>query len=484
MTLKNFIPYLLLFIASSIICLGYNQSPIYNYYSDDSSVYQYIASLILEGFTPYIDIFDHKGPIVHLYHTLGYAFSPLNGQYYIEIISVFISMIFAYKTSILYLPKSTSTLLIIALYSTIHSVDTFGNTEIQAFPCLFYIIYQFNISIKNNYISSKSSFLLGVSTALISLIKLNYLIYPFITFLSLFIFLIYQKQYNIIKKFFIYGCLGFFTTLLPVLLWLYLKNAITHFYDDYILFNLSYASKNSTPEQFRESYDIFTNFLIIKVMLLLGIFSLFLIRLYNRKELFILLISIILFYTTFLSLVATGNTYAHYILLLYPSILTILIYILKPIKYQKLVFVTILLISPIFIKNSLDHSALHHKVQKLKTGKIKQISSYLENYLAPNETFLYLGNYHTIIYLYSKRKASNIYAYNYMLKDIIPHKFYQTIADFPPNLIVTHTEYIPQYYIDYSKYQQIYYDGYFIVYALPSFISTKNRQFVNNNPLN
>ena len=45
----------------------------------DSGVFQYIGRKILEGYMPYRDIFDHKGPLLYLINALGLQLMGRNG---------------------------------------------------------------------------------------------------------------------------------------------------------------------------------------------------------------------------------------------------------------------------------------------------------------------------------------------------------------------------------------------------------------------
>ena len=68
--IKYFI-YLLISIFM-ILILSKSTSPLYDgSYTIDSSVFQLIGKGILEGYIPYVDLFDHKGPILFFIQALG-----------------------------------------------------------------------------------------------------------------------------------------------------------------------------------------------------------------------------------------------------------------------------------------------------------------------------------------------------------------------------------------------------------------------------
>lgn len=478
MNKANILPFTTLFILSVVLCLNFSQSPIYNYFIDDSSIYQYIGSLILKGSMPYRDIFDHKGPIVYLYHALGQYLHPLNGQFYLEIISIFIASIFAFKIANIYNSKIISLLIISLILANIPALDTFGNTEIQSWPFLFYITLQFIQTINNSKTTPKTSFFLGLSVGFLSLIKFNYLLYPFFMLLTIFIILLKNKEFLLVKKYILFGVLGFISILIPTFLWLYINNALYDFYENYIVFNLFYASKNSNFERIIYCYNFLIQIPFVKYSLYFPIPLICFIKFYSPKERLISLSSIFLYYLTLFSLVFTGNPYIHYALLFYPLTFVILSLIISKIKYQSISILLLIVSSFYFANNSYIRSSVYKKNCTYNTAKMKEISHHIQNYLSENETFLYLGELHALPYLYSNRQHSNLYAYNFIVKNIMPEKFQENFKSFPPNLILTQKNNIHEFNIDLSQYQLIYFDGTFLIYALPSFVATKNTPFI------
>ena len=478
MNKANILPFITLFILSIVLCLNFNQSPIYNYFIDDSSIYQYIGSLILKGSMPYRDIFDHKGPIVYLYHALGQYIHPLNGQFYLEIISIFIASIFAFKIANIYNSKIVSLLIVTIILANIPALDTFGNTEIQSWPFLFYITLQFIQTINSSKITPKTSFFLGLSAGFLSLIKFNYLLYPFFMLLTIFIILLKNKEFLLVKKYILFGVLGFISVLIPTLFWLYINDTLYNFYDNYIVFNLFYASKNSNFNRIVFCFEYISQLRFVKYSFYFPIALICLIKFCSSKERLISLICIFLYYLTFLSLVVTGNPYIHYALLFYPLTLVILALIISKIKYKKATILLLIVFGLYFANNSLIRSNVYKKSSTYNIEKMKEISYHIQNYLAPNETFLYLGELHALPYLYSNRQHSNLYAYNFIVKHIMPEKFQEDFKSFPPNLILAQKNNVKEFNVDLTPYQLIYFDGTFLIYALPSFVATKNTPFI------
>lgn len=66
---------IILLICSIIFvtCFSYCTSPLYKYYyGGDSAQFLTIGKLWYDGKVPFIDVFDHKGPLIFFIDMLGY----------------------------------------------------------------------------------------------------------------------------------------------------------------------------------------------------------------------------------------------------------------------------------------------------------------------------------------------------------------------------------------------------------------------------
>jgi hypothetical protein len=66
----------------------------------DSSVYITIAQGITRGQLPYMDFVDNKGPLTYLLSVPGLMLGRLAGVWITELILMFVSVLFAYKTAL------------------------------------------------------------------------------------------------------------------------------------------------------------------------------------------------------------------------------------------------------------------------------------------------------------------------------------------------------------------------------------------------
>ena len=67
---------LLLFVASAFagaLVFSPSTSPLYSDWGYDSAMFQTIGKYWAQGHLPYVELFDHKGPIIFFINALGYA---------------------------------------------------------------------------------------------------------------------------------------------------------------------------------------------------------------------------------------------------------------------------------------------------------------------------------------------------------------------------------------------------------------------------
>ena len=141
--------YITLFITCILILL---QSPLAPYakscIGNDSSIFITIARNILDGDILYKDITDHKGPMIFIMDAIGLLLFKNNtiGIWFLEIISLWITSFFIYKTALLLYCK------LISLASTILSllfiVPILSGGNLTEEWCLPYIAVSLYIFVK------------------------------------------------------------------------------------------------------------------------------------------------------------------------------------------------------------------------------------------------------------------------------------------------------------------------------------------------
>lgn len=93
--------YMALLIIAILFLAVYSvsTSPLYGYpHSLDSSVYQTIGCYWAQGMLPYVDLWDHKGPLIYFINTIGYCLTGNKfGVLFIQILSLFFTLVVIWK---------------------------------------------------------------------------------------------------------------------------------------------------------------------------------------------------------------------------------------------------------------------------------------------------------------------------------------------------------------------------------------------------
>ncbi len=127
-------------------------SPIYNSLGYDNEVFQYIGMLLAKGGLPYIDVFDHKPPVIYLINAFFYELS--GGDLWSMFISILVLnsicsiLIFkdTYKFSENYLTSFFLSLLFISL---MNNYTLMGGYNLTRQFCGFWVVFFFHVFLRN-----------------------------------------------------------------------------------------------------------------------------------------------------------------------------------------------------------------------------------------------------------------------------------------------------------------------------------------------
>ena len=228
---KSSIIYLIILILFAFfLSLGTNYSPIHrNVLSHDCGIFSYVAFAMQKGRILYKEVWENKGPLLYFIYYIGLFINERYGIYILELLSIFISVLYAYKTIKVITNNDIYSLLGIiytfSIWVLCFEVGTFS--ESFALPIIFVGIYLFTIKIlKDKKIKNIEIIFWGILTALIATLRLNMLA----TFLAFFIViginLLIKRDFKEIFRFLLYGILGFIIGITPMLIYLIKNNAL------------------------------------------------------------------------------------------------------------------------------------------------------------------------------------------------------------------------------------------------------------------
>ena len=208
----------------------------------DQAIYQYIGHLIVEGKMPYVDAFDHKGPLLYIIYALGYLLNEKWGSWLINYLFMIAMLCISYKVSHKFVGKSLSVIICFIIYSGFITLDFRGGTpEFYAGLFVALSLYYMADFYKKNDISRKSLMLLGISGAAIFWLKHSVLI-TILIFCFLFVVeMLWVKRFRDVFKYLFWYGLGFISLSAVICIWVFANHAGMEMIEDYFIANISYA---------------------------------------------------------------------------------------------------------------------------------------------------------------------------------------------------------------------------------------------------
>ena len=131
----------LLFLLSALAGVALfteSTSPLFSGWGYDSAMFQTIGKYWAEGYLPYVDLYDHKGPMIFFINALGYGLGGRNGVYIIQVLSIALSEAIACRLLADRLSRGKSLALALLLPFVLAANWQEGNTtEEYILPLLF-----------------------------------------------------------------------------------------------------------------------------------------------------------------------------------------------------------------------------------------------------------------------------------------------------------------------------------------------------------
>ena len=184
--LHNFLTYGLLFLAAFLFAFLFSctTSPLYEHhpfwFHGDSGIFQEMGVCLVQGGTPYVDLFDHKGPILWFIQALGIWISPRWGIMILQSLSLFCTLILWYKTALLIIEKHWVSFAI-SLFGLLFLMAFYQRGNLCEEWCLPFIslpvyLYFYRSGKKQLYqplYTTLDSFIIGLCVGVIAMIRLN-----------------------------------------------------------------------------------------------------------------------------------------------------------------------------------------------------------------------------------------------------------------------------------------------------------------------
>lgn len=414
----------------------------------DSSVFRFSAEMMTRGYVPYLDFFDHKGPVLYLINYLGHILNKTSGIWLIEILFLFISFLFIYKIGRITQKRVPS--LIASLLVTIRLFDYFseGNlVEEYALPFILISLYIFIQYMLNNDVSKLKIIICGICFAIVSLLRVNMISCWIVFCLIILINCIKDKKYKDLISYIINFLIGVLIVVAPICIWLISKGAFNSFIQDYIVFNLKYTAFVGIGSKW-SALCTFLNSNIMIISIMLNIYAIV-----KEKKKDIYVANVLYLLLTLLMVSLSGRVYAHYAIILIPTYIIPCLYFVNIIFKSKdktlAVSFAMLLIATLVVPTWLN---LVGNIGLLYDNKMGDVSSIpedvqtikklIQDNSSKDDTISVYGNW-DLIYIVSDRLSSSRYSYQYPIADVnhkILDDYFKELNKRKPEIIVIQDE--------------------------------------------
>ena len=365
---RKYFPLLFIPIAALFLCIyAIVTSPFFLFDGADSAIFKTIGLAILKGKVPYVDIFDHKGPIIFFINALGQWMIPgRTGIFLLEIVSLSISLFLLFKISRLYVKPFAAFLCTLASLFFFGGMLTEGDqVEEWELPFLALSLYEglaFLKKGKDAVFTSRIGFLLGISFAYVFLIRPNDgVAIPGGIMLGLSLYVLVQKHYADLFRGVAAFALGSVLIALPVFIYFACHHAVMDLINGTILVNTSYAG--GLKEQFLSCFGHGKMALSVILIALLALSF----HVHDRAWVILLPASL------FVYILMGARLYPHYYMVLVPFICLYITFLAKNKDWPLvLLAAAVLLFSQQAWNESLlktGRKALQHRIDILRSGQ-------------------------------------------------------------------------------------------------------------------
>jgi hypothetical protein len=250
--------YLLLLPCSILFLLWFSPytTPLNPYYGYDTAVFMLIGKGWLKGYLPYVDLFDHKGPVIYMIQYIGQWLSlGKNGIFCIQSVNLFFCLVIIYKIARLFLNNKNHSFAIVLFFLLLFSgTIAEGNMveEWSLIPILFPTYLSFRILLNNNYKNiTWFYFFCGICFGILALIRLNNAAIICGLMFGVLLLLIKDRQYIVLLKSSCLFILGISIFVIPIFTYFYIHDYWRDMLYGTFLFNLKYAVSNFEERTFR-----------------------------------------------------------------------------------------------------------------------------------------------------------------------------------------------------------------------------------------
>ena len=418
----------------------------------DSSIFHYVAHVIKDGGMPYLDTFDHKGPLIYLIDALGLSISSTIGVWIMELCFILIALIYSYKLAVLFGAGKKTAIVssLVCAFTLTYYFEGGNQVEEYACTCILVSLYIFAKYFIKKAVRWYDLLMCGLTCAMVCLLRINMAALWVVMCIGVLIDCIRTKRVKQLIIYLAWFLVGMAVVTLPIVVWLVNGGAWKAFLEDYFLFNFKYSS-----DEERTSFGMFLQALIAfckGIPVILGAAFLFHYAL-DRKRMFEWL-CVGAMVASLITMCISGQSYGHYGMVLCPLITGAFAMALGEISLKepgKKVTVTVgekekqyrIIVIKVFVLTALLFLISRNRpvvATEFETGLL-DIAQVVKENSAEDEKILVCGN-RDCVYLQAERKSASLYSYQdpiAAVDETIKEQFLRDVKSLDAAIIVIST---------------------------------------------
>lgn len=261
--------YFFIFLLVSFLFVtifSYSTSPLYGNICGhpDSCIFQIVGKYWAEGALPYRDLWDLKGPFIFLMDAIGYSLSgSYIGIYIVQIVNIWLTLLFTFYTYRLYFDKKHSLLLTLLSLGSLSYTYQCGNLcEEYLLPFLslsFFLLVKYikKADVQGDYQHSPyAAIVYGMVLGLSLMSRLTNALPVCGAVAVVAITLLIRKTYSNLLRNIVAFLIGLMISSGPFMIYFYLHDALDALLNGILFYPLQYAS-NATKDILRDGIHFY-----------------------------------------------------------------------------------------------------------------------------------------------------------------------------------------------------------------------------------
>ncbi len=436
--LSNILIILILVVVGILILMQSPINPLGNKINgSDSSVFIYGGNLIRNGKILYKDFFDHKGPMLYLFETIGLAISNGDtvGIWILEVIFMFANLCMLYKISRLYSNSKYINILaaIISIIPLCSCLQCGNLSEEFALSFIIYSLYVFSKFTITKKVRNMEIYLVGICFAIVFMLRPNMIALWIVYIPTVIIDYICDKRYKELLKSIGIFILGTITVIVPTILYFIFNNAFSDFIYCFLKFNFMYTGSDGNKDGIIDAILFFILNIKINIIIPCILIGSFIRRKCKKIECKEVILQILFFAITLLLISISGRKYGHYAMILIPCYIIPITWTMKYIIELKHVYVqviSVLIFTIIFCVlewESVYIDILQSITRTIPNLNYNKVVEYIKENTDEDDNVLILEN-DCNLYNLTNRKYNGKYAYQYPIINI-DYRIYEEIME-------------------------------------------------------